>query len=100
MAPLLGDISTSPLRRIATPGAGAIHSINCGQWLAFDAVCPERAATAGLVLPFADARAMNLHLAGIARNVAPGAHALLVLGGAGWHRAASSSRPTTSRSFS
>jgi putative transposase len=30
---------------------------------------------------------MNVHLAEIARNVAPGAHALLVLDGAGWHRA-------------
>jgi hypothetical protein len=53
----------------------------------FGAVCPERATAAGLVLPFADAKAMNLHLAEIARNVAPGAHALLVLDGAGWHRA-------------
>jgi transposase len=28
---------------------------------------------------------MNAHLAEIARTVAPGAHALLVLDGAGWH---------------
>jgi len=28
---------------------------------------------------------MNLHLAEIARAIAPGAHALLVLDGAGWH---------------
>ena len=28
---------------------------------------------------------MNLHLAEIARTVAPGAHAVLVLDGAGWH---------------
>ena len=28
---------------------------------------------------------MNLHLAEIARAVAPGAHAVLVLDGAGWH---------------
>ena len=28
---------------------------------------------------------MNLHLAEIARNVAPSAHAILVLDGAGWH---------------
>jgi len=40
---------------------------------------------AGLVLPFADTAAMNAHLAEIARTVAPGAHALLVLDGAGWH---------------
>jgi transposase len=38
------------------------------------------------VLPFADTEAMNAHLAEIARTVAPGAHAVLVLDGAGWHR--------------
>jgi DDE superfamily endonuclease len=51
----------------------------------FGAVCPERGVAAGLVLPFADTAAMNAHLAEIARTVAPGAHALLVLDGAGWH---------------
>ena len=42
---------------------------------------------AGLVTPFADTEAMNAHLAEIARAVAPGAHAILVLDGAGWHGA-------------
>jgi DDE superfamily endonuclease len=51
----------------------------------FGAVCPERATGAALVLPFADTEAMNLHLAEIARTVAAGAHAVLVLDGAGWH---------------
>jgi len=51
----------------------------------FGAVCPARGVAAGLVLPFADTAAMNAHLAEIARTVAPGAHALLVLDGAGWH---------------
>jgi hypothetical protein len=51
----------------------------------FGAVCPERATGAALVLPFADTEAMNLHLVEIARAVAPGAHAVLVLDGAGWH---------------
>lgn len=49
-------------------------------------MCPARKATAALVLPFADAAMMNLHLAEIARQVAPGAHAVLVLDGAGWHK--------------
>ncbi len=40
---------------------------------------------AGLVMPFADTGAMNHHLAEISRTVAPGAHAVLVLDGAGWH---------------
>ena len=39
----------------------------------------------GLVMPFADTGAMNDHLAEISRAVAPGAHAVLVLDGAGWH---------------
>lgn len=51
----------------------------------FGAVCPARAATAALVLPYTDTEAMNLHLAEIARTVTPGAHAVLVLDGAGWH---------------
>jgi transposase len=36
-------------------------------------------------MPFADTPAMNAHLAEIALAVAPGAHAALVLDGAGWH---------------
>lgn len=52
----------------------------------FGAVCPERKVGAGLVLPHADIPAMNLHLAEISTQVAPGAHAVLVLDGAGWHK--------------
>jgi transposase len=51
----------------------------------FGAVCPDRAATAALVLPCVNTEAMNLHLAEISRAVAPEAHAVLVLDGAGWH---------------
>lgn len=51
----------------------------------FGAVCPDRGAAAGLVLPFVNTTAMSAHLAEIARNVAPGSHAILVLDGAGWH---------------
>ena len=36
-------------------------------------------------MPFADTAAINAHLAEIAHAVAPGAHAVLVLDGAGWH---------------
>ena len=38
-------------------------------------------------MPYADTEAMNIHLAEIARAVDPGAHAMLVLDGAGWHGA-------------
>ena len=53
----------------------------------FGAVCPERAVGAALVLPYADAAATGLHLAEIGRHVAPGAHGVVVLDGAGWHAA-------------
>ena len=51
----------------------------------FGAVCADRGVGAALVLPHANAEAMNLHLAEISRCVAMGAHAV-VLDGAGWHR--------------
>lgn len=54
-------------------------------WL-FGAVCPARDVGAALVLPHVNAKAMTLHLAEIGRRVAPGAHAVVVLDGAGWHR--------------
>jgi len=59
----------------------------------FGAVCPERAVGAGLVLPYVNAEAMNLHLQEISRHVTPGAHAVLVLDGAGWHSAAALTIP-------
>jgi len=49
-------------------------------------VCPARGVGAALVLPRADIEAMNLHLAEISAQIAPGAHAVLTLDGAGWHR--------------
>ena len=52
----------------------------------FGAVCPARQVAAGLVLPKADAAMMNLHLIEISSQVAPGAHAVIVLDKAGWHR--------------
>ena len=53
----------------------------------FGAICPARNAGCGLVLPCANAQAMNLHLAEISRRIQNGAHAVLVLDGAGWHQA-------------
>jgi DDE superfamily endonuclease len=57
------------------------------------AVCPERATGAGLVLPYVNAVAMNLHLQEISRHVAPGAHAVLVLDRAGRHGTAALTIP-------
>jgi hypothetical protein len=52
----------------------------------FGAICPARGIGAALVLPFANAEMMNLHLAEISATVAPGAHAVLTIDGAGWHQ--------------
>ncbi|TFL17228.1 transposase, partial [Jannaschia formosa] len=58
------------------------------QWAyLFGAACPARGATAALVMPRADTHGMSAHLAEIARTVAPEAHAVVVLDGAGWHAA-------------
>jgi hypothetical protein len=54
----------------------------------FGAICPARGAGAALVLPFVNADAMQRHLNEIGRAVARGAHAVVVLDGAGWHGAA------------
>jgi hypothetical protein len=51
----------------------------------FGAVCPARAVGAAIVMPYADTEAMNQHLAVIAARIAPGAHGVIVLDGAGWH---------------
>ncbi len=51
----------------------------------FGAVCPARAATAALVMPRTDTSAMNAHLIEISKTVVPGAHAMLVMDGAGRH---------------
>lgn len=41
---------------------------------------------AALVLPYADKEAMTLHLAEISQAAAPGAHAVVIVDGAGWHK--------------
>jgi transposase len=51
----------------------------------FGAICPTEGKGAGLVLPFCNTTAMNLHLAEISQAVAPGAHAVLMMDQAGWH---------------
>lgn len=64
------------------------------QWAyIFGAVCPRRGVGSALVMPYADTEAMNAHLAEISRCVAEGAHAILVLDGAGWHTAAALDAP-------
>ena len=52
----------------------------------FGAACPARGKAAGLILPHVDAEAMSLHLQEIAKMLQTGAHALLIMDGAGWHQ--------------
>ena len=54
----------------------------------FGAICPQEGKGAGLVLPFCNSAAMDLHLQEISHAVAPGAHAVLVMDQAGWHTSA------------
>jgi DDE superfamily endonuclease len=51
----------------------------------FGAICPARDIGSALVLPRADAIAMQHHLDEISRCVAAGAHAVVALDKAGWH---------------
>ena len=52
----------------------------------FGAICPGRAVGAAMIMPYANTEAMNEHLKEISLTVAPGAHAILVCDGAGWHQ--------------
>jgi len=58
----------------------------------FGAVCPARGVGAALVLPHVNTEAMNRHLAEISTQVAPGAHCVLTLDGAGGHQVGSKLR--------
>lgn len=51
----------------------------------FGAICPQEGKGAGLVLPKCNTRAMQWHLEEIATQVAPTAHAVVLLDQAGWH---------------
>jgi hypothetical protein len=46
---------------------------------------PARRQEVGLILPWCNTAAKNLHLAAISANVVPGRHAVLLLDHAGWH---------------
>jgi transposase len=52
----------------------------------FGAICPQRGVGAAIITLGANTEMMNLHLAEISTQVAPGAHAVLICDGAGWHQ--------------
>jgi hypothetical protein len=53
----------------------------------FGAICPDRGIGAAIISPAANIIAMNHHLAEISTQVTTGAHAVLIVDGAGWHQA-------------
>lgn len=59
--------------------------INASWYYIFGAICPKDGKGAALIMPRCDTEAMNLHLAEIATQIAPGAHAVLLVDQAGWH---------------
>jgi hypothetical protein len=52
----------------------------------FGAICPARAVGAAIIMPAANAEAMNEHLNEISTQVVSGAHAVVVCDRAGWHQ--------------
>ena len=50
------------------------------------AVCLARGVGAGIVMPSVNFEATSEHLREVSRNVAPGAHCVMQVDGAGWHR--------------
>jgi len=66
----------------------APHDQRTASTYIFGAICPKEGKAAGLILPWCNTEAMNLHLAVISAEVAPGRHAALLLDQAGWHLSA------------
>ena len=52
----------------------------------FGAICPDRAVGAAIIMPCVNAEAMSEDLKEISTQVAPGARAVLLCDGAGWHQ--------------
>jgi len=52
----------------------------------FGAVCPALDKGVALVMPHANAEAMQKHLEEISRSITTEAHGVLIMDGAGWHR--------------
>jgi len=63
----------------------------------FGAICPARGTGAAIMMPTADTEAMQEHLDEIARAVAPGAHAVILMDQAGWHTTGALTLPKTCR---
>ena len=63
----------------------------------FGAVCPARDKGVALILPQANTWAMQQHLDEASKHVHRGAHAVMLLDNAGWHRTKKLKWPTNIR---
>jgi hypothetical protein len=52
----------------------------------FGAICPARGVGAAVITPTVNTECMNLHLAEISTQIAPGSVGALICDGAGWHQ--------------
>ena len=77
-------------RRWARRGTrpAAPHDQRTASTYIFGAICPRHGKAVGLILPWCNIITMNLHLAKISTDVAPGRHAVLLMDQAGWHMSA------------
>jgi hypothetical protein len=64
----------------------AVRDTRHGSACLFGAVCPRRRVGAALIMPAVNSEATAEHLEETSTQVAPGAHAVLLLDGAGWHQ--------------
>ena len=60
----------------------------------FGAICPARGVGAAIASPWVNTEAMQAHVYEIARNVASGAHAVLIMDRAAWHATSKLVMPT------
>src|SRR5690349_15474434 len=89
---VLGRGSHRPEEQL-DPGVGATGSrpvapkdLGFASAYVFGAVCPVEGKAAALIMPVCNTAAMNHHLSEISSQVAAGAHAVVILDRAGWHR--------------
>jgi hypothetical protein len=73
-----------PLGQARQPSLGALRPAQRSTYI-FGAICPKQGKAVGLILPWCNTAMMNLHLAAISADVAPGRQAVLLLDQAGWH---------------
>ena len=75
-------ITRRPAKRGSRPSA--LKDQRTASAYIFGAIRPKDGKGAALVVPRCDTEAMNLHLAEIGAQIAPGAHAALIVDQAGW----------------